>query len=100
MNEYERLKANVDKSPAYKSGTKGHYDAHSHILSCIVLEVIEEGNGVFVNQGKLLIRLTKTNGPYKKGEEMTVKAFHCIPKGHRTKREHKTNINKWYRWVK
>lgn len=66
--ELERLLAN---SPEYKAGTKAFYDAHTVVIPCTVKEVIEEGNGVFVTSGKLLIVVDENSGPYKKGEEIT-----------------------------
>lgn len=100
MTELERIKEQLAQSPEYKAGTKAFYDAHVVVFPCTVLEVLVEGNGVFVTSGKLRIRCDATVGPYQKGEEMEVTGFHCFPKKHRVKRESKNVINKWYRWVK
>lgn len=98
--ELERLKANLANSPEYKAGTKAFYDAHTVVIPCTVKEVIEEGNGVFVTSGKLLIVVDENSGPYKKGEEMTVTGYHTFPRKHRIKKQFRNDINKWYRWVK
>lgn len=93
--ELERIKRDLANSPEFKAGTKAYYDAHSIMFPCTVLEVLQEGNGVFVTSGKLRIRCDRTSGPYKVGEELTVSGYHCFPRTHFSKA-----INRWYRWVK
>ena len=95
-----QLKKVVVESPEYKAGTKAFYDAHTVIIPCTVKEVIEEGNGLIVTSGKLLIVVNEDSGPYKKGEEMTVTGYHTYPRKHRIKREFSYRINCFYRWVK
>ena len=96
----EQLRKVLSESREYKAGTKAFYDAHSVIIPCTVKEVIEEGNGVFVRSGKLLIVVNEDCGPYKKGEEMTVTGYHTYPRKHRIKKQFSYRINVWYRWVK
>lgn len=97
--ELDRIKQNLANSPEFKAGTEAYYDAFANVFPCTVLEVLQEGNGVFVTSGKLRIRCDRTSGPYKKGEELTVSGYHCFPRTHRIKRS-RTTINCWYRWVK
>jgi hypothetical protein len=95
----ERVEA-VKNSPEYRAGTKAFYDAHAFIIPCTVKEVIEEGNGVYVSTGRLKIVVDRGCGPYKKGDEMTVSAYHTFPRSHRVKRGHGYRINCLYRWVR
>jgi len=97
--ELEQIKAGLAASPAYGVGTKAFFDAHTVVFPCIVIQVIEPGDGVHVAVGRLKIRCDKDTGPYKKGEEMEVCAYHTFPKNHRVFREFNHTINKWYRWV-
>lgn len=84
---------------SFTAGTKAYYDAHTHVLPCTVLEVIEPGNGTAVTSGKLQIRVDKTTGPYAKGEVLTVRGFHTFPRSHRVVRDGFIKINPNYRWV-
>ena len=83
----------------FYAGEAAFYDAHTHILPCRVLEVIKPGNGRVVTSGRLKIELTKTVGPYKKGETMEVSGYHTFPKTHSSWKESgQMRINPLYRW--
>lgn len=97
--ELARAEANLAASPAYGVGTKAFFDAHSAIVPCTVLQVIEPGDGVHVTTGKLKIRCTADAGPYRKGEELEVPAYHTFPAKHRICKGSHIRINKWYRWT-
>jgi hypothetical protein len=96
MNRQETL----DNCQSFKAGTSAFYDAHVAVVPCKVLEVLEEGSGVFVCAGRLRIRLTESRGPYREGEEMEVKAYHTFPRKHRVLRGYHYRINPRYKWVK
>ena len=85
---------------AFGAGTSAFYDAHVAVVPCVVEEVLEEGNGVFVCGGRLRIRLTQSRGPYREGEVMEVKAYHTFPRTHRRLRGYHYRINPLYKWVK
>jgi hypothetical protein len=85
---------------AFPAGTSAFYDAHIAVLPCTVLEVLEEGSGYFVCEGRLRIKVTEARGPYRKGEVMEVTAYHTFPRTHRRLRGFHYRINPWYKWVK
>lgn len=84
----------------HRSGTLAYYDAHTHIVPCKVVEVLEEGNGIFVTSGRLIICCTASRGPYQKGEQLEVSGYHTYPRSHRIKKQYAYYINPNYRWVK
>lgn len=68
------------------------------LVPCKVLAVAEPGDGRHVTRGRVVVRLTATRGPWKRGEVLTVTGPDAVPRDCVRTIGGRYQISTGYRW--
>lgn len=84
----------------YGVGTKSYLDTpFNGLVPCIVTGIDGESFGhVAETILRLTVRLSATQGPYRRGEEIRTTAYDCPPRNHVIRRRYTRTVNPNYRY--
>ena len=86
---------------SYGVGTKAFIDGFGPMVPVTVIEILENNaNGLIIGHKQIRVRVDKTMGGYRKGEELLQSAAHCPPRKQRFLRDYFYRINVCYKYVK
>lgn len=84
----------------YTAGTLAYIDSFScGLVPCKVIRVVHPGNGQQVcGESELVVKVTANRGHFRRGEELTERAYLVVPRPHIRRRQYHYRINTLYEW--
>jgi hypothetical protein len=83
------------------AGELAYLDSFAGMVPCTVLQVGESGLGrvaAGAGEGSVTVRVNVSRGGYRRGEEITVRAFDVVPRSHHYYRAGSGRVNTTYYW--